>query len=75
MIIFCQDETFVLQGGSSEVDEETFGEARGFEVVDDLGFFASREGLQCFQFDNDISEANEFRAVDALEFFASISND
>jgi hypothetical protein len=75
MIVFCQDETIVLQGGSSEVDKQTFGETGGFEVVDDLGFFASGEGLQGFQFDNDVSEANEVRAVDALEFFASISDD
>jgi hypothetical protein len=44
-------------------------------VVDDLGLFASRKGLQSFQFDNDVSEANEVCAVDALEFFASISDD
>jgi hypothetical protein len=75
MIVFCQDETLVLKGRSSEVDKQTFGETGGYEVVYDLGFFASGEGLQGFQFDNDVSEANEVRAVDALEFFASISDD
>ena len=33
MIVFCQDETIVLQGGSSEVDKQTFGEAESFEVA------------------------------------------
>jgi hypothetical protein len=74
-MIFRHYETFVLQGRGSEVDEEAFGEARGFEVVDDLSFFGSGEGLQGFQFDNDVSETNKVRAVDALEFFASISDD
>ena len=74
-MIFRHYETFVLQGRGSEVDEEAFGEARGFEVVDDLGFFGSGEGLQGFQFDNDVSETNKVRAEDALEFFASISDD
>ena len=75
MIIFCQDEAFVLQGGSSEVDEEAFGEARGFEVVDDLGFFASGEGLQGFQFDDYVAETNEVCAVYALKFFATVADD
>jgi len=47
-VIFCKDEAFVLQGRGSEVDEQTFCETRGFEVVDDLGFFVSGEGLEGF---------------------------
>ena len=65
----------MLKGRSSEVDKQTFGETGGFEVVDDLGFFASGECLQGFQFDDDVSKANEVRAVDTLEFLASISDD
>ena len=75
MIIICQDEAFVLQGGSSEVDEEAFGEARGFEVVDDLGFFVSGEGLERFQFDDYVAETNEVCAVYALKFFALVADD
>ena len=74
-MIFGEDEAFVLKRWGSEVDKQTFGETGGFEVVDDLGFFASGEDLQGFQFDNDVSEANEVRAVDTLEFLASISDD
>ena len=65
----------MLQGGSSEVDQQTFGKTGGFEVVDDLGFFSTREGLERFQFDDDVSEANEVCSVDALKFFAPIAND
>ena len=32
-MIFCQDETIVLQGGGTEVDKQTFGEAGSFEVA------------------------------------------
>ena len=32
-MIFCEDEAFVLQGGSFEVDKQTFGEVGGFEVA------------------------------------------
>ena len=47
-MIFCEDESFVLQGGGTEVDQKTFGETRGFEVVNHLGFFVSGEGLEGF---------------------------
>jgi hypothetical protein len=74
-VIFCEDEAFVLKRWVSEVDQQTFGETRGFEVVDDLGFFSAGEDLERFQFNEDISEANEVGSVDALEFFAPIAND
>ena len=74
-MIFCEDEAFVLKRRGSEVDQQTFGETRGFEVVDDLGFFSAREGLERFQFNDDVSEANEVGSVDALKFFAPLSND
>lgn len=74
-MIFCEDEAFVLKRRGSEVDQQTFGETRGFEVVDDLGFFSAGEGLERFQFNDDVSEANEVGSVDALKFFAPIAND
>lgn len=74
-MIFCEDETFVLKRRCSEVDQQTFGEAGGFEVVNDLGFFSAGEGLERFQFNDDVSKANEVGSVDALKFFAPIAND
>ena len=44
-MIFGEDKAFVLKRWGSEVDEQTFGETGGFEVVYDLGFFASGEGV------------------------------
>ena len=74
-MFFCEDETFVLKRWGSEVDQQAFCKTGGFEVVDDLGFFRAGEGLERFQFDNYITEANEVGSVDALEFFAPIAND
>lgn len=73
-MIFCENEAFVLQGGGSEVDEKAFGESRGFEVVDNLGFFASREGLEGFQFDDYVAETNEVRFVSRLQGLIPIAN-
>lgn len=40
--MLLQDESLVLKGRGSEVEEECFFVAGGFEVVDDLGLFDLR---------------------------------
>ena len=61
-----------MKGEGSEINDDGFGEARCFEVVDHLGFLAAADRSERLEFDDDVTEADEIGAVGGVEWFASI---
>ena len=58
-----KDESLELEAGTTEVQEQASLQARGFEIVEDLGLFQAGKGLQCLELNDDIFIADEICAV------------
>ncbi len=64
---WAKNEPFVLEAADPKVDQQPLREARGLQVVDNLGVLPGRQPPERLDLDNHSSVIDELRTINAVQ--------